>query len=51
MAAVSSSEATNRRVIARPGKVREVGWTVGMMVRIAIATIVVIAGDASSRDG
>jgi hypothetical protein len=31
--------------------VREVGWTVGMMVRIATTTIVVIAGDASSRDG
>jgi hypothetical protein len=32
-------------------KVREVGRTVGIIVRIAAAMIVVIVGDASSRAG
>jgi hypothetical protein len=32
-------------------KVREVGRTVGIIARIAAATIVVVVGDASSRDG
>jgi hypothetical protein len=32
-------------------KAREVGRTVGIIARIAAATIIFIIGDASSRDG
>ena len=39
------------RVLACLVKEREVGRTVGITARIAVATIVFVVGDASSRDG